>query len=88
VSRSPALSVVIAASGSAAAVEQAVRSLACQEEAGQVEILVAAARDRVAEHERSEGVDLISAPPGTGVPRLRRLGYEQARSPVVVFTED
>lgn len=87
-SRPPALSVVIAASDSAAAVERAVQSLACQEGAEQIEILVAAASDRVTRLGRFEGIELIVAPSGTSVPRLRRLGYERARAPVVVFTED
>ena len=35
-----------------------------------------------------EGVRWLAAEPGAGVPRLRRLGLDAARAPVVAFTED
>ena len=52
------------------------------------EVIVAAARDRIDPVLAPEGVRWLAAEPGAGVPRLRRLGLDAARAPVVAFTED
>lgn len=77
-----AISVVIAASDSVEAIE---RALATLPEVDDVEYLVVGPwTGRV---ERSH-VTWIVAEPGTSVPRLRRLGLDQAQGDVVVLTED
>ncbi len=81
----PSLSVVIAATDSARAVESCLRSLGHSD---RVEVIVVAACDRVAPEVPPPGVRWIAAEPGCGVPRLRRLGLERASAPVVAFTED
>jgi hypothetical protein len=76
----PALSVVIAATDSRTAVLEALKALQGQAP-GRVEVIVVC----------RAGLALpamLSAPPGSGVPRLRRLGLESARGRVVAFTED
>jgi hypothetical protein len=85
----PALSVVIAASDSAEAVARTVASLVdpCGS-AGRVEIIVAAALDRIEPRAVPPGVRWVAAPEGTGVPRLRRLGLDHASAPLVAWTED
>lgn len=84
----PALSVVVAATDSSRAVAQTVASILAQGEAVAFEIIVAAARDQIDPRSAPVGVAWVAAPAGTPVPRLRRLGGERARAPVVVFTED
>jgi hypothetical protein len=86
----PALSVVIVASDSAAAVLRALAALEPQRGAGRVEVIVAAARDRLAVPPAAGlgHVRWVIAAPGTSVPRLRRLGLDCAVAPVVAFTED
>ena len=84
----PALSVVIAATDSAGAVERTVASLLGQRDAARLEVLVVAARDRIASRVNRPGVRWIAAEAGAGVPRLRRLGFDHAGAPIVVFTED
>ncbi len=85
-SPSPVLSVVVVATDSAGAVARCVASVGGGE---QVEVIVAAAADR---DKPGQGgwpcVRRVVAEDGTGVPRLRRLGLEQARAPLVAFTED
>jgi hypothetical protein len=88
VSLPPALSVVIAASDSGPAARRAVLSVREQAIQIDVEIVVAGAADRIEDESSSGAATWISAPPGTAVPRLRRLGWERASAPVVVFTED
>lgn len=88
----PLLSVIVAASDSARAVARTLDALARQRGAERVEVIVAAARDRVAapppRDPRSPCVRWVVAAPGTDVPRLRRLGLDRATAPLVVFTED
>src|SRR5262249_18393034 len=90
------LSVVIAVSDSAAAVEATLADLGLQSGADRCEVIVATARDRVGTGlaQSVSGVvpfrrvSWVVAPAGTGVPRLRRLGLDRASAPVVAFTED
>jgi hypothetical protein len=87
-----ALSVIVAASDSAVAVARTLASLGRQRGADRLEVIVAAGRDCLAgplAAAASPGdVRWVIAPPGTGVPRLRRLGLDRANAPVVAFTED
>ena len=80
------LSVVIAASDSAAAVERCLSSLGCSLPG--MEIIVAFSPDRIAVPISRAGVTWIEAEPAASVPRLRRIGLDQSRGEVVVFTED
>jgi hypothetical protein len=83
--------VVVAATDSAGAVARTLASLGCRHGTGRVEVIVAAARDRVAPPPSDRtfpGVRWVVAGTGTGVPRLRRLGLDRAAAPVVAFTED
>ncbi|WP_435009160.1 glycosyltransferase family 2 protein [Tundrisphaera lichenicola] len=82
----PDLSIVIAATDSPRSVDRLLESLAGQV-GGVAEILVVAAFGPTGLAPKP-GVRWITAPPGTGVPRLRRLGLEDSRGRVVVFTED
>ena len=82
-SNAPALSVVVAASDSAAAVARTLESLRAQLPDVPFEVIVAAPFQG-----RLEGVTWVVAAPGTGVPRLRRLGFDRATASVVAFTED
>jgi hypothetical protein len=86
----PALSVVLVASDSAAAVLRALAALEPQRGAGRVEVIVAAARDRLAAPPAGGAAPVrwVIAAPGTSVPRLRRLGLDRAAAPLVAFTED
>lgn len=81
----PSISVIIAATDSARAVEDCLRSLPPSD---QVEVLVVAPRDRILPVPSAPGIRWIAVEPGCGVPRLRRLGLERASAPVVAFTED
>ena len=81
----PALSVVVAASDSAAAVG---RTLASLGRPGHVELIVASARDRVPAAAAPVGVRWVAAEAGAGVPRLRAVGAALAAAEVVAFTED
>jgi hypothetical protein len=88
--------VVVAASDSAQAVARTLAALARQRGAEQVEIIVVGAGDRIAvpvppapaTAEAFQPSSWVTAAPGTGVPRLRRLGLDRASAPIVVFTED
>jgi hypothetical protein len=86
--------VVVAASDSAKAIARTLSSLGLQSGAGDLEVIVAAACDRMparwpaADDMPFHGLHQVIAPPGTGVPRLRRLGFDRATAPIVVFTED
>lgn len=82
------MSVIIAASDSMTAVERTVASLRAQVTPHRFEILVAAASDRLSRLEPEPGLRLVVAEPGTGVPRLRRLGLARACGTIAVFTED
>jgi len=82
------LSVIIAASDSMTALERTVASLRAQVTPHRFEILVAAASDRFPGLEPQPGLRVVVAAPGTGVPRLRRLGLAQAAGTIAVFTED
>lgn len=84
----PLLSVIVAASDSAEAVAGCLASLAIDGESERIEVVVAADRARIPRIDGSEGVHWVPAEPGAGVPRLRRLGLEQARGGIVAFTED
>jgi hypothetical protein len=84
----PALSVVVAATDSAAAVERTVASLLGPHGLARPEIVVVAAVDRIRPSDDRSGVRWIAAEAGAGVPRLRRLGLDHATAPIVVFTED
>ena len=80
----PSLSVVVAASDSTAAALRAVAGLPAS-----AEVIVAADPGKVARPATvPAGVVWLEADPGTGVPRLRRLGLDRARGGVVAFTED
>jgi hypothetical protein len=86
-SEPPVLSVVVAASDSAGAAARAVASI--REAADdRVEVIVSAARDRLDPGACPPGALRVVAEAGTGVPRLRRLGFDASRAPVVAFTED
>jgi hypothetical protein len=82
------LSVIVAASDSGPAVARTIASLRSQVTRDRIEIVVAAATDRIAPTEPPPGVRWVAAEPGSGVPRLRRLGLDQARGAIAVFTED
>jgi hypothetical protein len=82
------LSVIVAASDSGPAVARTVASLRSQVTLDRFEILVVAALDRIAPIEPSPGVRWVAAEPGSGVPRLRRLGLDRAQGPIAAFTED
>ena len=92
----PDLSVVVAASDSAGAVARTLAALDRHRGASRFEVIVAAARDRVAaplpsslpSTEPLRRVRWVIAAPGTSVPQLRRLGLDLASAPVVAFTED
>ena len=79
----PTLSIVIAASDSANALARSIASLPSD-----AEVIVVAASDRIVRPSRLENVEWIEAAPGSGVPRLRRLGLDRARGDVVILTED
>ena len=91
----PLLSVVIAATDSPSAVADALRALEGQAP-GRIEVIVVedfeAFCPPLPEGEGRQTfeppVRYLTAPPGSGVPRLRRLGLEAARGRVVAFTED
>ncbi len=87
-SRRSALSVVVAASDSAEAAARAVASIRGQDSSDRVEVIVSAARDRLDPSECPPGARRVVAAARTGVPRLRRLGFDASRAPVVAFTED
>ncbi|SIO60788.1 Glycosyl transferase family 2 [Singulisphaera sp. GP187] len=87
-SKRPVLTVIVAASDSWPAVARTVASLRNQDAIDRAEIIVAAAGDQIAPPESVEGVHWIAAAAGSGVPRLRRLGLDQARGSIAVFTED
>ncbi len=78
------LSVVIAATDSAEAVARAVASIDASSR-GEIECIVASST--IAPRDLA-GVRWIRGKAGSGVPHLRRLGLDQARGRVVVFTED
>ena len=93
----PSLSIIVAATDSPEAVARTLASLDCR--AGIEVIVVATFRTSgngislsVPPLPPGEGGRLAShhllAPPGSGVPRLRRLGLEAAHGRVVAFTED
>jgi hypothetical protein len=84
----PLLSVIVAATDSAEAVAGCLASLAVDSASGRIEVVVAADRARIPRIDDLEGVHWVPAEPGAGVPRLRRLGLEQARGDIVAFTED
>lgn len=84
----PALSVVIAATDSPQSLDRSLESLRARECSTLVEVIVAAPRDRLPTPGQPGIVRWVEAAPGTGVPRLRQLGLEQARASVVAFTED
>jgi len=85
----PRLTVVVAATASAEAVARTVASLGHEGRADDLEILVVAAADRVPRpFPPPPGAAWITAPPGSDVPRLRRLGLDAARGEIVAFTED
>jgi hypothetical protein len=79
----PVLSVVIAATDCPEAVARSVASIG-ESTRGRVERIVAStiAPEPIAD------VRWIHGAPGSGVPHLRRLGLDQARGPIVVFSED
>ena len=80
---------MIVASDSAEAVARSVASLGAWNCPGSVEVIVAAAVDYVAPTAvLPDGLIRVTAPAGTDVPRLRRLGLDRARGEAVVFTED
>jgi hypothetical protein len=79
----PVLSVVIAATDSPEAVARAIASIG-ETSRGCVERIVAS----TSAAENVAGVRWIRGAPGSGVPHLRRLGLDQARGPIVVFSED
>jgi hypothetical protein len=81
--RRPSLSIVIAATDSPAAVARALASLG-NETRDDLERIVASEMAQGG----IEGVRWVRGAPGCGVPHLRRLGLDQARGAVVVFTED
>lgn|GEM_PF-1709768 len=84
----PTLSIVIAASDSLEAVERTLASLRLDRDSLQVELVVAASAQRIPKPGSISDAKWVSAEPGTGVPRLRRLGLEMAAAPLVAFTED
>ena len=83
---------VVAASDSVAAVVRTLTALGRQRGVGDLELIVAAARDRVTMPLLPAGplggIQWVIAPPGTSVPRLRRQGLDRATAPLVAFTED
>lgn len=86
----PALSVIVAASDSTQAVARTLDALRAQDAIDQAEIIVVAdsARIRPVTPTAIPKPDWVAAAPGSGVPRLRRLGLDRARGAIVVFTED
>lgn len=86
----PALSVIVAASDSLQAVARTIRSLRVQDAIDRAELIVAADGTQITPtaNDLMAGVRWVAADPGSGVPRLRRLGLDQARGSVIVFTED
>jgi hypothetical protein len=84
--------VVIAASDSVEAVARTLAALGRQRGPGDLQVIIAATRDRVATPLPPAGpldeVCWVIAAPGTSVPRLRRLGLDRASAPLVAFTED
>jgi len=85
----PGLTVVIAATASAEAVARALASLGGPPDPETLEVIVAAASDRIEPPpDLPAGVVWLAGGPGSGVPRLRRLGLDRARGEIVVFTED
>jgi hypothetical protein len=86
-SETPALSVVVAASDSAEAAARAVASIRDAAD-DRIEVIVSAARDRLDPRECPPGSRRVVAEAGTGVPGLRRLGFDASRARVVAFTED
>lgn len=81
----PKLTVVIAASDSAEAVARTVASIGRQ---SRVELIVAAARGRIDPPTTSPDVRWVLGEIGVDVPKLRRIGFDQASAPIVAFTED
>ena len=79
----PFLTIVLAASHSAEAVERSLATLGPARP--DVEIIVAATVGLISSRSLHNHV---AAPIGASVPRLRRLGLDQAGGEVVVFTED
>lgn len=84
----PLLSVIVAATDSADAVAACLTSLAIGGGPGRIEVVVAADRERISTTDGPEGVHWVPVEPGAGVPRLRRLGMEQAKGDLLAFTED
>lgn len=85
----PCLSVVIVATDSPRAIARAVASWSEPRHAGEVERIVVARQGMINSGSDVPGIDrLVVAPSGSSVPRMRRLGIEQAEAPVVLFTED
>jgi hypothetical protein len=80
----PTLSVIIAASDSASAVDRLLGSLV-EPAPGRSEVIVVGEAGIVG---RGDQPRRIVAPTGSGVPRLRRLGLEAATGRLVAFTED
>ena len=79
------LSIVVAASWSAEAAARTVASIGVSDG---VEVIVASDPDRVAPVPLPGGARWVVGGRGDGVPRLRRLGADRARGPVVAFVED
>lgn len=85
----PRLTVVVAATASAEAAARTVASLGHDGPEGVEEILVVAAADRIPRPiPTPPGAVWLTAPAGSDVPRLRRVGLDAARGGVVAFTED
>ena len=81
--RPPDLTIVIAAGDSPEAASRAVTALVASEVRAEILVVFAAAPGWPVDRE-----GWIAAPPGSGVPRLRRVGLDRAEGRVVVFTED
>ena len=81
IGRPPDLSIVVAATDGPPAVARTLASLA--RSGDRVEVIVATAGFAA-----PGAPGLLTAPAGTGTPRLRRLGLEAATGRVVAFTED
>lgn len=86
--RRPALSVVIAATDSTAALAGCLASLARASADFPVEVIVAAPVDRIGPPHSAERVRWVAAEAGAGVGRLRGLGAACASADLIAFTED
>lgn len=82
------LSIIIAASESAAAVSRCLASLFSCDRSGEVEVLVAYREDRVRPVEFDRRVIWIRCRPRSDVHELRYQGFLKSRSDRLVFTED